>query len=54
MVASLAVVVPVAAPLPPFVPAVQIAAAAASRRLGHRVGAPRSPPDVLPLGERNG
>jgi DNA-binding IclR family transcriptional regulator len=54
VVASLAVVVPVGAALPPFIPAVQIAAAAASRRMGHRVGAPRASADVLPLGERNG
>ncbi len=36
VVAALAVVVPVSAALPPFVPAVRMAAAAASRRLGHR------------------
>jgi DNA-binding IclR family transcriptional regulator len=36
VVASLAVVVPVALPLPPFLPAVQMAAAAASRRMSRR------------------
>lgn len=36
VVASLAVVVPASTPLPPFVPAARMAAAAASRRLGHR------------------
>lgn len=34
--AALAVVVPAAAPLPAFVPAVRMAASATSRRLGHR------------------
>jgi DNA-binding IclR family transcriptional regulator len=38
VVAALAVVVPASAPLPPFVPAVRMAASAASRRLGHRGG----------------
>jgi DNA-binding IclR family transcriptional regulator len=36
VVAALAVVVPASASLPPFIPAVRMAAAAASRRLGHR------------------
>lgn len=49
--AALAVVVPASAPLPPFVPAVRMAAAAASRRLGHR-----DEPDIgdVPVNERNG
>jgi DNA-binding IclR family transcriptional regulator len=38
VVAALAVVVPASAPLPPFVPAVRMAASATSRRLGHRGG----------------
>ncbi|NMO89326.1 IclR family transcriptional regulator [Actinomycetospora sp. TBRC 11914] len=38
VVAALAVVVPAAAPLPPFVPAVRMAATATSRRLGFRGG----------------
>ncbi len=48
VVAALAVVVPVSAALPPFVPAVRMAAAGASRRLGHRERT------EIPLGARSG
>lgn len=41
VVAALGVVVPVTAALPPYVPAVKVAAATASRNLGSRPGPPR-------------
>jgi DNA-binding IclR family transcriptional regulator len=41
--AALAVVVPASAPLPPFVPAVRMAAAASSRRLGYGADRPDFP-----------
>ncbi len=51
VVAALAVVVPSSAALPPFIPAVRMAAAAASRRLGHRADQDRPP---IPVGARTG
>lgn len=49
VVAALAVVVPASLPLPPFVPAVRMAAAAASRRLGRRADRERP---AIPVGAR--
>jgi DNA-binding IclR family transcriptional regulator len=51
VVAALAVVVPSSSPLPPFVPAVRMAAVAASRRLGHRIDGDRA---GVPVSASNG
>ncbi len=51
VVAALAAVVPVSAALPPLVPAVRMAAAATSRRLGHRADpAPNGHPVAVSAG----